>query len=115
MSRAKGVGIGELRHRITIEYKTKTSDDQGGFTWSWRPLATVWAKIEAAPKSERNFAGKLETQRTHKITIRYLENLDPSMRIKNVETEVIYQIKNIIQIDNQRFWLRLDAEENQGT
>ena len=75
----------------------------------------MWAKIEAAPRPERNFAGKLETQRTHKITIRYLEDLDPSMRIRNVETESIYQIKSIIQIDNQRFWLKFDVEENQGT
>lgn len=115
MARAKGCDQGELRHRIRFESFTKASDGQGGTIPTWTTFNTVWAKVVAAPKPERNFAGQLQTQRTHKITVRYLADIDPSMRIVNIATGSTYQIKSIIQVDDQRFWQVIDVEENQGT
>ena len=36
--------IGDMRNRITLQYKTRVSDGMGNFTESYVDAATVWAK-----------------------------------------------------------------------
>ena len=52
--------IGKLRHRISLQSVTLTSDGAGGSTESWAEVAELWAAIEPASARERLFAGKLE-------------------------------------------------------
>ena len=66
------MNIGELKHRITIEQCTKSSDGQGGFTSAWSTLVSVWSK--ATPQSERERFYRGENQHTQGYTFTIRQN-----------------------------------------
>lgn len=76
--------IGDLRHRITFQEAVLASDGIGGQVEAWQNIAdtpTVWARIEPVNGLERFFAEKLEENVSHKITIRYRNDILPQYRI----------------------------------
>lgn len=103
----------KLRHRITIEERTQTADNYGGFTESWATHATVWAEIQAANGSERFFAGKLAHNVTHKIIIRHLPTLTADMRLKFGSR--IFKIVGLINHSERGRWHEITAEEGEGS
>lgn len=106
-------GIGKLRHRVVIEILTNATDNQGGQATTWATHATVWANVEPISARERQFAGQIQYQRTHKCTIRYLSTVTSAMRI--LFDSRYFQIKGVRLPDEQKFLMLLDLEENQGT
>lgn len=73
---------GKLRHRITIQSKSTTSrGTYGEEIITWGTYKQVWAELDP-PKAREFFANKqTQTEITTRIRIRYLENIDNSMRI----------------------------------
>lgn len=73
---------GELRHRVTIEKPDDSASAWNG-SRTWSTYQTVWAKIEPVRGNERTDEDTKKNQAdvTHRITIRYLRGLKPSMRI----------------------------------
>ncbi len=105
--------IGELRQRIVIQTLSTAPDDQGGSTETWTTFATVWAKIEPVSSRERYYSEQIQYQRSHKITMRYLAGVTNTMRI-SFDSRT-FQIKGTRRLDERRFWMAVDVEENQGT
>lgn len=75
------MNIGKMRHRITIEQKTKVSDGAGGYTESWVPFVTVWASIDPVSGKEFFEAQQTQSSVSHKIRIRYKSGVLPAMRV----------------------------------
>ena len=77
------IAAGRLRHRIEIqEYRYSGQDPETGEEIrSWEAVRKCWASIE--PLSAREFIAAQATQSkvTARITIRFWEGLDASMRI----------------------------------
>ena len=108
--------IGALRHRVTFQFLTRTSDGQGGYSSTWAnlpSLPTVWAEVKPANTNERFFAQALQYQRTHQVVIRYRADLTQEMRM--LYDSRIFQIKSIKRVEERRWFLIIDLEENQGT
>jgi SPP1 family predicted phage head-tail adaptor len=105
--------IRDLRQRITIESLTRTADGQGGFTESWSTFAEVWANIKPANASERYFAQRVESNITHKISIRWLESVQSEMRIQFEGR--LFQIHGVRRDDEERWFMTLDCVENVGS
>lgn len=103
------VKISELRHRITIQQMSRTTDGQGGWTESWADFATVWAKVKPMSAKERTFSQQIQENVTHKIVIRWLADVDSEMRI-SFEGR-IFQIKGKIREDERRWFMEIMAEE----
>jgi SPP1 family predicted phage head-tail adaptor len=112
----KPPAIGEMRHRVTIQTLTETSDGQGGQTQSWATLATVWGKLEPVKASEKAFAQRLQYARSHVLWIRH--RTDISMLTGNMNRiqfdSRTWQIKGIRRPDERKFFLILDLDENVG-
>ncbi len=77
------LNAGRLRHRVDIQSKQQVQDPvTGEMTVSW---VTVWPRVPAAvePLSAREFiaAQATQSQVVARITIRYRDGLDASMRI----------------------------------
>ena len=115
--------IGKLDKRIRIEYQQLTPDGQGGQTAEWMPFTPndfsdkIWAKVEPINSYERLFSQKLEYQRSHKIVIRFLKGLETEMRIVYDDKdygERIFQIKAFRNVNEQRFYIEIDAQANVG-
>lgn len=75
------VEIGDLRHRITIQKKTITTDSMGGALETWKDIKTVWAAVTNLHGREYFAAAATQAENTVKFTIRYSPGLDTTMRI----------------------------------
>lgn len=94
------LAAGKLRHYVTIQKLTTTQDPvTGNITESW---ADKWVNVPAAisPLSGREFIAAQSTQSevTGRITIRWRDGLDASMRIVHTVkgTARIYNIEAIL-------------------
>jgi SPP1 family predicted phage head-tail adaptor len=75
------VNPGKLRHRITIQQESETSDSMGGNTIMWNDVATVWASINPLSGKEYYDAEQVQSEVSHKIRIRYRSGITSDMRI----------------------------------
>jgi SPP1 family predicted phage head-tail adaptor len=62
---------GRLRHQVTIQRKTSTTDTYGGPIDVWEDVATVWAAVEPMQGRELVNAQATNSETTTKITTRY--------------------------------------------
>lgn len=75
------VTAGDLRRRVSIETYTTTRDSIGGETKTAATLATVWASIEPLFGMEIKEAGRILSDVTHQIVIRYRADVTAKMRV----------------------------------
>lgn len=132
------VTIGKLRHRITIQKLDKTSDGQGGFTEAWTDLIDLWSELIPTKAWERFYSEQIQMLTSHRVTIRYIVPTVPvldeddqpvldeddipvvtptpitsEMRIKYGTR--VFQIKGVRYDAERKFWMILDANENEGS
>lgn len=87
---------GRLRHRVDIQARQDVQDpNTGDVTPTW---VTVWPNVPAAiePLSAREFiaAQAVQSQVVARITMRYRQGLDASMRILHKST--VYNIAGLL-------------------
>lgn len=100
---------GMLRHKITIERESLTTDIVGGQSSSWATLIEPFALVKPVSGTERYQAMKLEADVTHRIYIRYSSVISPTDRIIFNSREM--QIRAIINIEERNKWLELHCVE----
>lgn len=71
--------IGALRHRVTVQRNTTSSDGKGGQTASWGTLATVWASVEPSTPKEDQQAGAMTGTLRYRVRLR-LESVTPQAK-----------------------------------
>lgn len=105
------MNIGEFRHRITIEQKTRgASDGAGGFVAeTWSTLAECWAKIEPKAGREMIAADQLVHRVSHVVTVRYRAGITAAAR-------VVYQGRTLAILGTRELlengrWLEMQCEE----
>ena len=101
---------GTLRHRITIQESTETSDGMGGFTTIWSDKLEMWVAIWPLSAKERLDAMKLELQITHKIRGRYRSGITAKDRIKFGTR--IFNIVSLINFEERNEQLDMLALED---
>lgn len=103
------MNAGDLRQRVTIQYKTVTKDAYGQEVITWTDLATVWASVE--PLSGREFMeGRQETAEVNtRIRIRQRTGIEPEQRA--VWGSVIYNILAVILIQTRNREIHLMCRE----
>jgi SPP1 family predicted phage head-tail adaptor len=73
--------IGDLKNRIQLEAPVAASDNMGGSTDTFTTMATIWAAIWPVSASEQIEGMGATMTITHRIRIRYREDVIPSWRI----------------------------------
>ncbi|WP_373898828.1 phage head closure protein [Haloimpatiens sp. FM7315] len=88
----------ELKHRITFQSFTTTVNDNGFEVEAWVDFKTVWAAVTNLHGREYFEAAAVKAENTVKFTIRYIPNIEPTMR-------VLFKGKqyNITSIDNIKY------------
>lgn len=105
--------IGKLRHRIVIQKPTLSTDSIGGKTETWSTLDTVFAAIEPVSANQTWMAERLEHRVTHKITIRYRDDLTSDMRIYfDSRYFYIQGFRKILETDH---WSEIMAAEGEAS
>lgn len=93
---AKHLNAGDLRHTIAIQSLESTQDDQGNINQQWvNTFPQVYAKVE--PLSVREFIAAQAQQNAvnTRITIRYREEVNPTMRV--VYRGKVYDIEGVLE------------------
>lgn len=75
------VEIGDLRHRITFQKHTTTINENGFGVEAWEGFKTIWAAVSNLHGREYFAAAAVQAENTVKFTVRYLPDLDTTMRI----------------------------------
>ena len=100
---------GALRHRLTLQTQSRSSDGGGGATVTWADTATVWGSINSLSGTELYEAQKINPKLTHEIEIRYRSGISPKMRAKYGSR--IFNIESVQNKDERNAMLRLVCEE----
>ena len=91
--------INKMNKKISLEQNNRKSDEIGGFYNDWVLVKELWASIESENFENIYNNIKLETKISHKITIRYFNIVNNSMRIRY--RDQIFVIKYIKNVDNK--------------
>lgn len=113
MSRVRGPGCGQLRHRVTIQEPIRAKDAGGGSTRTWTNVATVGAKIEPLKGMERLRAMQIEDSVTHKVTIRYRSGVKAAQRL--LFGTRAFNIRAALNLEERNLWLELLCDEGVAT
>lgn len=100
---------GELRHRVTIQQKTVTSDPEGMIVETWVDVATVWAAVEPLRGREYIQAAAVTPEVTARVRIRYRPGIEPAMRV--VHGGTVCDIQSVIDVGGRRRELELMCRE----
>lgn len=102
--------IGPLRNRVTIESYAKSRDGYGAEVETWSRFADVWASVEPLIGREYLAAKQIQAEVTHKIRMRYIEGLAPTMRI--VWGTRTFEIVSIINVSERNKEIVIMATED---
>jgi len=104
---------GSLRNRIKIQRETFVADGFGGGTKTFTDFAELRAFIKPISGSERLYSQRLEANVTHRIFIRYRDDLNTTDRI-NYKGRLM-QIRALINLEEANRFIEIYADEGVAT
>jgi SPP1 family predicted phage head-tail adaptor len=108
--------IRQLRQRLTIEMPAPQPDGHGGQGDPWRTpttLARVWGRVEPLRGRERLHGMQLEAGVTHRVTIRYRDDVTARHRLRLRAR--VFNIRAVIDPEERHRFLELLCEEGVAT
>ena len=92
---------GKLRNLIRIERPVEGTPDEHGFRQpTFELVAEAWADVFGLAGSQIEQRGQFAYESSHRIELRFLPNLDPTMRVKFEDT--VFNITGIVDPDRRR-------------
>ncbi len=102
-------GIGDLRHRITLQKEIAITDTDGFTKRDWQDFTTVWAAVENLHGREYWEAAAVQMENTVKFTIRYRNDITNDMRIRFRNR--YFEIISIDNIKHRNEFIEIKAKE----
>lgn len=107
----------DLRHRITIQRKSRTGDGLGGFVETWADLAEVWAMWSPLSGSEQMRAMRTSPEQRIKAVIRWRGDASGAPYYTPAD-RVIYRgrthgVVAVIDVDGAQEWLEMALIEGE--
>jgi len=109
ISMAKKINAGDLRHRITFQQEEKIEDGYKGYAVTWKDKISTWALIEPLTGREYFYAHQITNEVSHRIIIRYRQDVTASMRIKYKNR--IFNIESMIDLEERHMFLEFLCRE----
>jgi SPP1 family predicted phage head-tail adaptor len=107
---------GRLRHSVVIQRRTGAANAFNEPTDTWADLATVSAGIEPIAGREYFAAQQVQSEVSHRVTIRYMEGVSPKDRLvwTDPATSVAryFDIRAVIDRDERHRALELMCTEH---
>lgn len=99
----------ELKHKVVIQKYVNGVNDNGFEEETWQDYKTVWAFVSNLYGREYFEAAAIQAEKTVKFTIRFINEIDESMRIKFREKQ--YNITSIDNIKYENKFMEIKAME----
>lgn len=106
------MGIGSMRHRITIEKKVYGVTENGFSEDAYEPVATVWAEVIPVQSREYEKADTTQNEVRVRFRIRYLPGLEPSMEI--IFSGARYEVISTQNLDFKNRYLEIIGRKVSG-
>lgn len=90
--------IGNLRHRVIFQKRIIGTDPEGYPIDTWVDIRTVWASVSNLSGREFYAAAAVQAENTVKFTVRYVPDVDTSVKILFRGNQY-----NITAIDNIKY------------
>jgi len=108
------VRAGLLRHKVDIQSNGETVDSFGGVVSGWSDVVTDYpATVTPLRGVERDSQGRVESDVTHKVTIRYasvVAALTTSHRV--VYGSRVFDIKSVVNVGERNVMIELMCVEH---
>ncbi|CAH0435503.1 Putative phage head-tail adaptor [Clostridium neonatale] len=101
--------IGDLKHRITFQILVTTNNKNGFEEEIWKEYKTVWASASNLSGREYYQAAAIHAEKTVKFMIRYINDIDESMRI--LFNQSLYDITAIDNVKYENKYIEIKALE----
>lgn len=75
------IDFGQMTERVRVEQPTEVRNRFGESVQSWATYAERWASIEELSSREFLSQGQQQTEITHRVRMRYLDGMEPTMRL----------------------------------
>ena len=105
---------GTLRKRITFQTRDATVDSYGQQATTWSDAFTAWASIEPLSGRELFAAQAVQSEVSHKITVRYRAELANPVAAAAMRVSYggrIFNIHGALDINERRRLVELPASE----
>ena len=101
---------GQLRTPLIVQRRTETPDGQGGSTFTWATLATVWARwVPATAAGDTSEADQTVSRRQYTATIRRRSDITAAMRVNT--SGLTFEILAVLPSDEYPDALVLQCRE----
>lgn len=107
------LSAGMLREFLTFQRKTLTSDGKGGQNVVWQTLFDTYGAVRPLSGRESVFGMQLEGTVTHRIFIRYRDDLTEADRV--LVRGQPYQIRAVINLEMMNRWIELPCDSGVAT
>lgn len=102
---------GKMNKRVEIMELAQISDGGGGYEDALVPVKKVWANINPVSGREYWQAQQAQAQISHKVTIRYLQDLNRSHVLSFNGKK--YDIQYVINVNEENRFLEIQVLERQ--
>ena len=92
--------IGARARRFVLERPIETPDGFGGVIRTFAPGPQLWGAIEAVAAEERVRAGRAEQAATHRVILRYRDDVTAEMRFSRGPRR--FEIRSAVDPDGRR-------------
>ena len=106
--------ISRMRTRVEFWIKEKIRQHNGTFKDEWRTKGTVWAEVISIGGEEGRLAAAQSSSVKYRLTMRYRQDIDPSMMVKNLDEGRFMAIRAIRDPDGRKNIVELSCEWKQG-
>lgn len=107
------ITAGNLREPLTIQRKSGQSDGMGGEAIQWVDFAQTRGDVRPLSGREAVQAMQLQASITHRVYIRYRDDLLPEDRLLMRGQPL--QIRSIVNVEMRNRWLELACEQGVAT
>lgn len=102
------IAIGDLRHKVSLQRKSLTSDGVGGSVVAWTEYATPYAKIKPKSGGEKIYLNRLNASGLSTVVMRYRDDVQESDKLVFRGDE--YQIRSVINVEERDRYTELTIE-----
>ncbi|MEG0450125.1 MAG: phage head closure protein [Lysinibacillus sp.] len=102
------INTGDLRNKVTF-HKPPGEIINGWPSTDWTKFTTVWAKIQTQYGARLFNVDATQWQDKKIITVRYREDLEPTMRVEIKGT--MHEIESLTNDDERNQWLTVIVKE----
>jgi SPP1 family predicted phage head-tail adaptor len=107
------MAVGAMRHTITVQSATNTTDAGGGRAVSYSTIKTLLAHVKHDSGREKYEQGVLGDKNVFTFTTRYVTGITTAMIIGF--NNQLFQIRSIINVDERNRYLVIKCDEGVAT